>query len=623
MTTELISKAAELPDSSFAYIEPGGAKDAVGKTAPRSLRHLPYKSEEGVVDLDSLAEALNAVKSTDLPRATQARIYTKLETVAQRYAEAEGVEKYITHEGGKWQVHAESGKVLGTHDSHGDAVAQLGAIEANKHPKEKLAGGETPWPRRFPQGEKEKGGGSVHWPVMPRPGFRGSSLTDAGEKAPNQKGAKAEKAPEWTPDAKASQKEAEKHGFEEALKTDAGVRLNHEGGSAVFITPGGDWHHADGDGKRLGTGWGHIDLGTHLGKQPDHQGAVPPKPGMTPVKPQPGMAPAAPGVPVQGQPPVPGAPVVPGKAPAVPAPQKYDPEFEKAYEDFKAQVKAAFIAKAGPGSRVQTLIFDKDKYPKPDDARGWAKDHGFEGTNKIDETSQSYRIRQAQPDEFSRMRTISLTEGVSAVIGFPKKTIKAVQQAFFLTASGRLAFKSADIEKAEAEPYDETMSGTIFRIKCAGQVLYFAASGEHAVHMPGYQFLSKSTWIHVTKSEEQRYTLTVVYPCSGKGTPEPDFHGDIMSEVELEKSAWGFMEKGTDRIGLMHRPGTSGAGKVVESYIWRAPEWKVKDMGGNEQSVSPGDWVMGIVWTPEAWTAIKNGQITGVSLQGAARKEAW
>lgn len=31
----------DLPDSAFAYIEPGGSKDASGKTTPRSLRHFP------------------------------------------------------------------------------------------------------------------------------------------------------------------------------------------------------------------------------------------------------------------------------------------------------------------------------------------------------------------------------------------------------------------------------------------------------------------------------------------------------------------------------------------------------------------------------------------------------
>lgn len=34
-----------LPDSAFAYIEPGGKKDATGKTVPRSLRHFPVHDE--------------------------------------------------------------------------------------------------------------------------------------------------------------------------------------------------------------------------------------------------------------------------------------------------------------------------------------------------------------------------------------------------------------------------------------------------------------------------------------------------------------------------------------------------------------------------------------------------
>lgn len=35
----------DLPDSSFAYIEPGGAKDPSGKTVPRSKRHFPVHDE--------------------------------------------------------------------------------------------------------------------------------------------------------------------------------------------------------------------------------------------------------------------------------------------------------------------------------------------------------------------------------------------------------------------------------------------------------------------------------------------------------------------------------------------------------------------------------------------------
>src|SRR5258708_6096129 len=43
----------DLPDSAFAYIQPGGTKDAEGKTTPRSLRHFP------VHDADHVRNALS------------------------------------------------------------------------------------------------------------------------------------------------------------------------------------------------------------------------------------------------------------------------------------------------------------------------------------------------------------------------------------------------------------------------------------------------------------------------------------------------------------------------------------------------------------------------------------
>lgn len=45
MTSEELNA---LPDSAFAYIEPGGSKDAIGKTVPRSLRHFPIHDPEHV-----------------------------------------------------------------------------------------------------------------------------------------------------------------------------------------------------------------------------------------------------------------------------------------------------------------------------------------------------------------------------------------------------------------------------------------------------------------------------------------------------------------------------------------------------------------------------------------------
>lgn len=52
-----MSRAAinDLPDSAFAYIEPGGSKDETGRTVPRSLRHFP------VHDADHVRAALTRI----------------------------------------------------------------------------------------------------------------------------------------------------------------------------------------------------------------------------------------------------------------------------------------------------------------------------------------------------------------------------------------------------------------------------------------------------------------------------------------------------------------------------------------------------------------------------------
>src|SRR5262252_3920411 len=47
MTTQSIN---DLPDSDFAYIEPGGKKDSSGRTVPRELRHFPVHDAAHVRD---------------------------------------------------------------------------------------------------------------------------------------------------------------------------------------------------------------------------------------------------------------------------------------------------------------------------------------------------------------------------------------------------------------------------------------------------------------------------------------------------------------------------------------------------------------------------------------------
>lgn len=74
----------DLPDSAFAIIEPGGVKDASGKTLPRSLRHLPYRHADGSVDPAHLRNALARVNQTAVSAELRARGKAKLDAAARR-----------------------------------------------------------------------------------------------------------------------------------------------------------------------------------------------------------------------------------------------------------------------------------------------------------------------------------------------------------------------------------------------------------------------------------------------------------------------------------------------------------------------------------------------------------
>ncbi len=73
----------DLPDSAFAYIEPGGDKDDEGKTVPRSKRHLPYKNSSGKPDAAHARNALVRLEQTDIPDAAKSKAKSKLEAAAK------------------------------------------------------------------------------------------------------------------------------------------------------------------------------------------------------------------------------------------------------------------------------------------------------------------------------------------------------------------------------------------------------------------------------------------------------------------------------------------------------------------------------------------------------------
>jgi len=85
-------------------------------------------------------------------------------------------------------------------------------------------------------------------------------------------------------------------------------------------------------------------------------------------------------------------------------------------------------------TEVQTVIMSKERFPTMASATKWIRDHNFKTRHKgkgPDETSTSFRFRQRDPGDFQSgsFRTIRLTDGVSAVIGVPKRQRQAKTEA--------------------------------------------------------------------------------------------------------------------------------------------------------------------------------------------------
>lgn len=104
-------------------------------------------------------------------------------------------------------------------------------------------------------------------------------------------------------------------------------------------------------------------------------------------------------------------------------------------------------------TEIQTLIFAKAKYPSADEALAWCKSHDFSaGTSR--DTEDSFRIRQKPPEDFvsGSFRTIRIAEGISAVIGRPRKQDNSIlllgpASDFVAKGSGRFLKDIAQVGK--------------------------------------------------------------------------------------------------------------------------------------------------------------------------------
>jgi len=124
----------------------------------------------------------------------------------------------------------------------------------------------------------------------------------------------------------------------------------------------------------------------------------------------------------------------------------------------------------------------------------------------------------------------------------------------------------------------------------------------------------------VKTSDESRYALFVAYSANKMPLRGADGMVDVASPEVLEKAAWRFMLNGA-RIGVDHKPGGENAARVVENFVHRGKPMRFVGPDGTEQVVRKGDWCVGVIFSPAAWTEFKKGRWGGVSLQGSATRK--
>ncbi|MGW8256928.1 MAG: S49 family peptidase [Thermoguttaceae bacterium] len=99
---------------------------------------------------------------------------------------------------------------------------------------------------------------------------------------------------------------------------------------------------------------------------------------------------------------------------------------------------------------VQTLIFDKKFFTTRESAVKWAREHNYRA-DKVDETENSWRLRQRNPNEFARFVSKVLTQGVTAVMGPLKNPTTAEDNTETPADAGSKGETTMDLKSLMAE----------------------------------------------------------------------------------------------------------------------------------------------------------------------------
>lgn len=148
-----------------------------------------------------------------------------------------------------------------------------------------------------------------------------------------------------------------------------------------------------------------------------------------------------------------------------------------------------------------------------------------------------------------------------------------------------------------------------FKIAKADEVEVLDDERPRAPDLAGAPFTKSIPLIKGIDPGDERFVLGVVLE------PEVvDAQGDIYSPEEVRQAAHRFMEE-FGGLGLMHRFRVNGQVKVLESYL--APA----DFAIGDVPVRKGTWLLAVrILADELWEQVKDGQLTGFSIGGSARR---
>ncbi len=118
-----------------------------------------------------------------------------------------------------------------------------------------------------------------------------------------------------------------------------------------------------------------------------------------------------------------------------------------------------------------------------------------------------------------------------------------------------------------------------------------------------------------------RYVLGIAFKAGRDDRVRKGADGrvDYADADVVEKAAWAFNRSGR-QIGVEHADGTVGAADVVESYLYRGPDWLIKSDAEGDVVVREGDWLIGAILDEPSWARYQRGEFTGFSPQGRARR---